>query len=250
MIIFGQHASQHLIATDSSRIIEVWLQQDKQKLAALYELVNTLRQQGLRLQYVPKKTLDKLSEQGNHQGIVLRCKAVPVKNEDDLHDLIKALAAKKRKPLLLVLDGVKDPHNLGACLRSADAAGVDAVIIPKNRAVALTPVVHKVACGASESVPLIQVTNLVRELQWLKKQGIWLIGTADEATDNLYQTDTSGAIAWVMGAEEKGMRRLTREECDTLVNIPMQGMVESLNVSVATGVCLFESVRQRLKTAK
>ena len=244
--IFGLHATEHQIKTDSTRIIEVWLQQDKQKLSALKNVVQTLQKQGLRLQYVPKKTLDKMTDNGNHQGIVFRCKEQPHYDEHDLDILLKNLARKKQKPLLLVLDGVKDPHNLGACLRSADAAGVHAVIIPKDRAVALTPVVHKVACGATQSVPLIQVTNLARHLNHLKQQGIWLIGTADEMSDTLYQTDVSGAIAWVMGAEEKGMRRLTREQCDVLVKIPMQGHVESLNVSVATGICLFESVRQRL----
>jgi 23S rRNA (guanosine2251-2'-O)-methyltransferase len=146
---------------------------------------------------------------------------------------------------LLVLDGVQDPHNLGACLRSADAAGVDAVIVPKDKAAGLTPVVRKVACGAAENVPFFQVTNLARTLRDLQERGIWLIGAAGEAESSLYQADLRGPLALVMGAEEQGMRRLTREHCDVLVNIPMAGSVESLNVSVATGICLFEAVRQR-----
>ncbi|HGX92090.1 MAG TPA: 23S rRNA (guanosine(2251)-2'-O)-methyltransferase RlmB, partial [Candidatus Tenderia sp.] len=146
---------------------------------------------------------------------------------------------------LLILDGVQDPHNLGACLRSADAAGVDAVIVPKDKAAGLTPVVRKVACGAAESVPFYQVTNLARTLRELQELGVWLVGAAGEADTTVYQADLKGSLAIVMGAEEKGLRRLTREHCDSLIKIPMAGTVESLNVSVATGICLFEAVRQR-----
>jgi len=156
------------------------------------------------------------------------------------------LLANKKNLLLLILDGVQDPHNLGACLRSADAAGVDLVIAPKDRSVGLTPVVCKVACGGAESVPFVQVTNLARTLKWLQnEQGVWLIGTAGEAEVELYDADLKGNTAIVMGGEEKGLRRLTRETCDTLVKLPMAGNVESLNVSVAAGICLFEAVRQR-----
>ena len=146
---------------------------------------------------------------------------------------------------LLVLDGVQDPHNLGACLRTADAAGVDAVIAPKDRAAGLTPTVRKVACGAAESVSFIQVTNLARILKQLKDADVWIVGTAGEADAELYDIDLKGKLAIVMGAEEKGMRRLTRENCDQLVKLPMAGQVESMNVSVTTGICLFEAVRQR-----
>ena len=169
--------------------------------------------------------------------------------ERDESELLKILAKAmeaKRVPLVLVLDGVQDPHNLGACLRSADAAGVDAVVVPKNRAVHLTETVRQVACGAAESVPFVAVTNLSRCLKSLQDAGLWLVGTADEATQSFYETDLTGPIAIVMGAEGTGVRRLTAEHCDFLVNIPMQGSVECLNVSVATGVCLFECVRQRL----
>jgi len=153
-------------------------------------------------------------------------------------------------PLFLVLDGVTDPHNLGACLRTADAAGVAAVIAPKDKSAPLNATVAKVACGAAEVVPYIQVTNLARTLQLLKQHGIWITGTAGEADQSVYQADLTGPQAIVMGAEGKGMRRLTREQCDQLVNIPMAGEVSSLNVSVATGVCLFEVVRQQLNKAE
>jgi len=149
--------------------------------------------------------------------------------------------------LLLILDGVQDPHNLGACLRSADAAGLLAVIAPKDRSVGLTPTACKVASGVAESVPFIQVTNLVRTIRWLQSEaGVWVVGAAGEAETSLYQTDLNGPLALVMGGEEKGMRRLTREACDLLVKLPMLGSVESLNVSVACGICLFESNRKRM----
>jgi 23S rRNA (guanosine2251-2'-O)-methyltransferase len=148
-------------------------------------------------------------------------------------------------PLILVLDGVTDPHNLGACLRTADAAGALAVIVPKDKSATLTPVVRKVACGAAEVIPLVAVTNLARTLEKLQQRGLWVVGTAGEAEQEIYQQDLTGPLVMIMGAEGKGMRRLTREHCDFLVKLPMAGSVSSLNVSVATGVCLFEAVRQR-----
>ena len=177
-----------------------------------------------------------------HQGVVARCRAVTVWQEDDLDQLLDGLSVP---PLLLVLDGVQDPHNLGACLRSADAAGVHAVIAPRDRAVGLTPVVRKVASGAAETVPFIQVTNLARTLRTLKDKGLWTVGADAEGDGDVFSADLRGPTVLVMGAEGQGMRRLTREHCDLLVRIPMQGTVESLNVSVATGICLFEAVRQR-----
>jgi 23S rRNA (guanosine2251-2'-O)-methyltransferase len=148
-------------------------------------------------------------------------------------------------PLLLILDGVTDPHNLGACLRTADAAGVHAVIAPRDRAVGLNATVQRVACGAADTVPYLMVTNLARTMRGLKDRGVWLVGTDDQAADSMHQIDARQPMAWVMGAEGEGMRRLTRETCDQLVNIPMLGSVESLNVSVASAVCLYETVRQR-----
>ena len=158
---------------------------------------------------------------------------------------LDAVLNKQSEPFLLVLDGVTDPHNIGACLRTADAAGVHAVIVPKDKSAGLTATARKVACGAAESVPLIQVTNLSRTLKHLQDKGVWVIGTAGEAEQLIYQVDLKGPTALVMGAEGKGMRRLTREHCDQLVKLPMAGAVSSLNVSVATGVCLYEIVRQR-----
>ncbi len=167
-----------------------------------------------------------------------------VRNEGFLFDLLEKTDTE---PFLLVLDEVQDPHNLGACLRTADAAGVDAVIAPKDRAVSLTETVCRVACGGAESVPYVQVTNLARTLKHLKAAGVWLVGTSDQAEQSLHEIDMTGPLAIVMGAEGKGLRRLTGENCDFLVSIPMSGSVGCLNVSVATGVCLFEAVRQRTK---
>lgn len=175
-----------------------------------------------------------------HQGVVLMAASYPSYSEADLPTLIN----NHEKVLLLILDGVTDPHNLGACLRTADAAGVTVVIAPKDRSVAITPTVRKVACGAAETVPFIQVTNLARTLTYLQQQGIWIYGTADEASQSLYHTQFPAKVALVLGAEGAGLRRLTREHCDALIAIPMHGSVSSLNVSVATGICLFEVVRQ------
>jgi 23S rRNA (guanosine2251-2'-O)-methyltransferase len=168
--------------------------------------------------------------------------AVRVRTEDDLHAILDELEAP---PLLLILDGVQDPHNLGACLRTADAAGVQAVVVPKDRSVGLTDVVRVVACGAAEVIPLIQVTNMARCLKALKERNIWLVGTADKADQSLYEVDLTGPLGVVMGAEGQGLRRLVAEQCDFLVSLPMEGSVPCLNVSVATGVCLFEAGRQR-----
>ncbi len=165
-----------------------------------------------------------------------------VRDEAFLFSLIEKTTAP---PFLLILDNVQDPHNLGACLRSADGAGVQAVIIPKDRSVHLTDTVRSIACGAAEHIPLVEVTNLARVLDQLKDQGVWLVGTADQAPKSLYELDLTGPLALVMGSEGKGLRRLTAEKCDFLASIPMYGKVESLNVSVATGVCLYEAVRQR-----
>lgn len=164
------------------------------------------------------------------------------RDESDLQDILDSSEA----PFFLVLDGVQDPHNLGACLRTADGAGVDAVIAPRNRAVGMTETVSRISCGAAENVPFILVTNIVRTLKELQKNGVWTVGTADGAeSSSLYDVDFKGAMALVMGAEDKGLRRLTQETCDLVVSIPMRGKVDCLNVSVATGVCLYEALRQR-----
>ncbi len=171
---------------------------------------------------------------------------VPRVSEEELYARLPALLA----PLVLILDGIEDPHNLGACLRSADAAGAHAVIAPKHHAASMTETVRRIACGGAESVPFVQVTNLARSMRKLKDAGLWLVGTADEADQLLYETDLSGPVGIVLGAEGKGMRRLTTENCDFLARIPMHGSVECLNVSVAAGVCLFEAVRQRRTAPK
>ncbi|ALG67345.1 23S rRNA (guanosine(2251)-2'-O)-methyltransferase RlmB [Beggiatoa leptomitoformis] len=243
-IIFGIHAVQAVLQTDASRILEVWIQEGRHD-ARMEALLTQVRQQGLTLQTVSKKTLDKQVDEGsNHQGIIARCKAQAMQTQDNLEEL---LAQLDTPPFLLILDTVQDPHNLGACLRTADAAGVHAVIVPKDKACGLSPVVRKVASGGAENVPLIQVTNLATTVRWLKEQGVWIIGTAGESKQSLFATELTGALAIVLGAEGTGLRRLTQELCDTLVNIPMFGHVESLNVSVATGVCLYEAVRQRTR---
>jgi 23S rRNA (guanosine2251-2'-O)-methyltransferase len=240
-IIAGLHAVQSALSHDPASVLELWVDAGRRD-NRLNELVQLAGTHGIAVHRVDSRSLDRRSEGVRHQGVVARCRSAAPLAEADLDEL---LARREGTPLLLVLDGVTDPHNLGACLRTADAAGVWAVITPRDRAAGLTPVARKVASGAAERVPLIQVTNLARTLKQLQSQGIWIIGTGDAADASLYETDLAGPLALVMGAEGKGMRRLTAEQCDQLVAIPMQGSVSSLNVSVATGVCLFEAVRQR-----
>jgi 23S rRNA (guanosine2251-2'-O)-methyltransferase len=214
----------------------------KRKDGRIKEILELAEIAGIPCQRVPGKTLDEQAPVGKHQGVALRVRQRQTQDEPYLKALLKRVEGQ---PFLLILDGVQDPHNLGACLRSADGAGVDAIIAPRDRSVALTSTVRKVASGAAETVPFIQVSNLARTLKWLKAEGIWLVGTAGEATQSLYQVDLRGALAIVMGGEGKGLRRLTREQCDLLVKLPMAGSVESLNVSVACGISLYEAVRQR-----
>ncbi len=239
--VVGHHAVSELLRQQADAIVELLVQTDRRD-RRMQELRDLARSNGIPLIEVDKAVLDKTGAR-NHQGVVARVAAGkgPV-SEQELNALLKQ---NDTVPLLLVLDGVTDPHNLGACLRSADAAGVTAVIIPKDKAVGLTPVVRKVASGAAETVPLVVVTNLARCLQSLQEQGIWIVGTDDKATVSLYEQDLNGPLAIVMGSEGSGLRRLTRECCDYLISIPMAGELSSLNVSVATGVTLFEAVRQR-----
>lgn len=239
--VFGIHAVTALLRHTPEAVIELCFQQgrDDVRLQALHETASSL---GLPLTLCSRQELDRRVD-GVHQGVAALCKPVRrEKNEAFLSDLLGRL---NHPPLLLVLDGVTDPHNLGACLRSAEAAGVDAVIVPRDKSAQLNATVRKVACGAAEVLPFITVTNLVRTMEALKQQGIWLMGLAGEAQQSLYEADLSGSLALVMGSEGKGLRRLTRERCDSLLAIPMAGEVSSLNVSVSTGVCLFEAVRQR-----
>lgn len=243
-LIFGIHAVNSLLEHEPERFIEVFALKDRDN-DRLTPLLTELNNIGISVQFVNRKTLDNKCDGGRHNGVLARVKEGKKLNETDLDTLLNRIEAKGEAPLLLILDGVTDPHNLGACLRSSDAAGVHAVIVPKDKSVQLTSVVRKVACGAAETVPLIAVTNLARTMRELQERQIWIVGTAGEATQDLYQPKLNGPLAIAMGAEEKGLRRLTREHCDELISIPMAGSVSSLNVSVATGICLFEVVRQR-----
>ena len=243
-LIYGIHAVSALLERTPERFIEVWALKGRDD-DRLQPLLTELESLGLKVQSVNRKTLDDKAEGNNHQGIMAKVIEAPKLAEHDLASLLDGLAVQETAPFLLVLDGVTDPHNLGACLRTADAAGALAVIVPKDKSATLNATVRKVACGAAEVIPLVAVTNLARTLEKLQQRGLWLVGTAGEAEQELYQQDMTGPTVLVMGAEGKGMRRLTREHCDYLVRLPMAGSVSSLNVSVAAGVCLFEAVRQR-----
>jgi 23S rRNA (guanosine2251-2'-O)-methyltransferase len=240
-IAYGIHAVRVLLDRHPQRVRRVLLAggRDAGRLAEIRALA---QRAGVQVASAGDAELDKLAAGERHQGVVAE---VLPRAGDPETQLEEALEAAGPAPLLLVLDGVQDPHNLGACLRSADAAGAAAVIVPRDRAAGLTPVVRKVAAGAAETVPLVSVVNLARTLRDLKGRGIWLVGTDDAADKTLYEADLKGPLALVMGSEGEGMRRLTRECCDQRVSIPMAGAVESLNVSVAAGVALFEAVRQR-----
>ena len=240
-MIYGIHAVKAVLERDPARFIEAYVLKGRQD-ERLLPVLNELARLGVSIQEMGRKTLDDKAKGANHQGVIARVTPAKVLNEHDIDGIL----AQHDQPLLLVLDGVTDPHNLGACLRNADAAGVAAVIVPKDKSAAMNATVSKVACGAAETVPLVRVTNLARTMRALQEQGIWFVGTAGEATHDIYQSKLTGPLAIVMGAEGDGMRRLTRETCDDLIKIPMAGSVSSLNVSVASGVCLFEAVRQRL----
>lgn len=238
---FGLHAVAALLESSPERVQELRCQAGRQD-RRLQQIRRQAEAAGVSCREFSRAELDEMVS-GRHQGVVAVAEpGAAAHSEADLPALIEAAGPKA---LVLVLDGITDPHNLGACLRSADAAGVCAVVVPRDKAVGLTPVVSKVACGAAESVPFIQVTNLARSLRQLQELGVWLVGLAGEADMSLYQVDLRGPVALVLGAEGSGMRRLTKEVCDYLVKLPMAGSVSSLNVSVATGISLFEAVRQR-----
>jgi 23S rRNA (guanosine2251-2'-O)-methyltransferase len=239
--LFGLHVIESLLQHHPQQIIELWTDPQRRD-QRVQEVLTLARAQGLKVQHAERATLDKMAEGGTHQGIVARCKNTHFYTEDHLPELLRHL---HEPPLLLVLDSVQDPHNLGACLRTAEAAGVHVVLVPKDRAASLSATVRKVASGAAERVPLIQVTNLARTLRHLQEQGIWVVGTDSEAKHSLFESDLRLPLALVLGAEGSGLRRLTRETCDSLIKIPMRGAIESLNVAAAAAVCLFEAVRQR-----
>ncbi len=240
-LIFGMHAVQAVLQHEPDTIKQIWMEHARRDKRA-QTITQLARQHAIPLQRVERQELDQMADGGRHQGIVAEARLQPALSETGLKALLAGLAVP---PFILILDGVQDPHNLGACLRTADAAGVHAVIAPRDKACGLTSTVRKVASGAAETVPFVQVTNLVRTIKELQQAGIWITGTDLDTPESLFDCDLTGPLALVLGAEGKGLRRLTREACDSLVRLPMHGTVQSLNVSVSAGVCLYEALRQR-----
>lgn len=240
-MIYGLHAVQAALDVPVTRIKEIWLAADRNddRIQAIFDAA---QQQGVVVHKSERETVDKIAPTVQHQGCAARCKPLEILDETGLMSLLANLT---EPAFLLILDGVQDPHNLGACLRTAEAAGVHAVVAPRDRATGLTATAIKISSGSAERVPFVQVTNLARFLKDLQQSGVWLVGTSGDCSTSLYEADFSGATAVILGAEGAGIRRLTREHCDQVVFIPMQGQAESLNVSVAAGVCLFEAYRQR-----
>lgn len=240
--VYGVHAVTALLNNRHRKTKTIFVNEERsdQRLQAICELAaqHNVPVETLSVQKMKQRFADII-----HQGVVAL--AAPLRDYNE-SDLLALLSDNKQPGLILLLDGVTDPHNLGACLRTADAAGVDFVIIPKDKSASITPAVSKVACGAAESVPLVRVTNLVRAMEIIKQEGVWIYGAAGEATQSVYQLNFQSTVALALGAEGDGLRRLTREHCDGLFALPMLGTVESLNVSVATGISLYEVVRQRL----
>ncbi len=249
-VLFGFHAVGVRLKTAPNSIIEIYYEPTRRD-ARMRQFIEKVTESGVRLIEADGMRLAKLAGSHGHQGVAARVQEIKqVHSLDELLENLEAANAElppdeRTPPLILVLDGVTDPHNLGACLRVADGAGAHAVIAPKDHAAGINATVAKVASGAAETVPYFMVTNLARTLGELKERNIWVIGTSDQATQTIYQADFKGAVALVLGAEGDGMRQLTAKTCDQLVSIPMRGAVESLNVSVASGICLYEAVRQR-----
>jgi 23S rRNA (guanosine2251-2'-O)-methyltransferase len=239
-IIYGIHAVHNAIKRQPAAVHEVWLDKDRRD-KRLADIARLSQNHAVECRRASRSELDALTEGEKHQGVVARVSNQASLTESELLDCLVDNPA----PLVLVLDGVQDPHNLGACLRTADAAGVDALVIPKDRSVGITATVEKVASGAAQAVSLVPVTNLARTLDRFKQLGLWITGADDKAEQCIFDLDFTGPSVLVLGAEGSGLRRLTKEKCDFLVNLPMAGVVSSLNVSVAAGVCLFEAVRQR-----
>jgi 23S rRNA (guanosine2251-2'-O)-methyltransferase len=242
-ILFGFHAITVRIKTAPKSVLELHVEANRRD-ARMRSFVDRARESDIKIVETDGERLDKMAGTTRHQGVVARVEVVAMP-----HSLDEVIEAVEGPPLLLFLDGVTDPHNLGACLRVADGAGAHAIVAPKDHAVGLNATVAKVASGAAETVPYIMVTNLARTLNEMKDFDIRVIGTSDDAEQTLYDLDLTGPIAFVLGSEGDGLRQLTRKTCDQLVRIPMAGAVESLNVSVAAGVCLFEALRQRMKSA-
>lgn len=239
-VIYGIHTVRHTLQRDSARVLRVHLLRNL-GTGRLTRLADELRSVPVDVQRCDAETLERLTGTPKHQGVAATVEQAESLDEHDALDLVREV----ERPLLLVLDGIQDPRNLGSCLRTAEAAGVDLVVVGRSRSPALSPAVSKVASGAAELQPIARVANLARFLEQLKELGVWVIGTDGEAQASLYDTDLRGPVAIVLGAEGRGLRRLTRDRCDALVRLPMRGVVESLNVSVATGVCIYECLRQR-----
>jgi len=243
-IIYGLHAVRHALEQAPEQVLELWVQQHKKsspELNNIYQLADAV---SIVVQSVLRATLNKHTGNAVHQGVAIRRRVVKQKQSTDLDSILSL--DRESIPMFLILDGIQDPHNLGACIRTANVAGVDAVIIPKHRAVPVNATVRKVASGAAEHTPCLTVTNIARSIRKLQQTGIWVIGAAEDADTSLYDTDLTLPLALVLGAEGKGIRQNIRKHCDKLVHIPSSATVASLNVSVAAGVCLFEIMRQRL----
>ncbi|HSX21097.1 MAG TPA: 23S rRNA (guanosine(2251)-2'-O)-methyltransferase RlmB [Gammaproteobacteria bacterium] len=240
-IIFGINPIQHLLTHSADKILEISVSASKTD-NRVQAIIDQAKQHDIAVQRIDVKKLDQMFNDQNHQGIIAKIKPTAILTESALKELVNSTS----RPLFLILDGVQDPHNFGACLRTADAAGVTAVIIPRDNAVGITPVVRKVASGAADTIPIVQVSNLARAMRDLQELGVWIVGTAADCEQSIYEQDFTGASAIVLGAEGTGMRQLTAKHCDFLANLPMLGQIESLNVSVAAGICLYEAVRQRM----
>jgi 23S rRNA (guanosine2251-2'-O)-methyltransferase len=244
-LLFGFHAVTSRLRREPSSVSRVLVRRDRVDHRA-QAAIHLAASAGVHIEHVEGERLDEVAGHRRHQGIVAL--AAPLKPVVAVDDVLDMLDPVQDPPLLLILDGVQDPHNLGACLRSADAFGVHAIVVPKDRAVGVNATVAKVASGAVDTVPVITVTNLARTLRALKERGVWLVGADADATESLFTADLTGPIGWVLGAEGSGLRRLTRELCDRIVGIPLQGMVPSLNVSVAAGICMYATRQQRAKS--
>ncbi|TAL58570.1 MAG: 23S rRNA (guanosine(2251)-2'-O)-methyltransferase RlmB [Legionella sp.] len=239
--VYGVHAVSALLSNPHRVVKTLYVSQERVD-KKVQTILDKAAEKHIPVEQLSSAKMNQRFAEFTHQGVVAKAQALTDFVEADLPHL---LSSSKNPGLVLILDGVTDPHNLGACLRSADATGVDFVIIPKDKSAGITPVVSKVACGAAESIPVVRVTNLVRAMEILKEAGVWIYGAAGEANQSLYSVDCTGTVAIAMGAEGEGLRRLTRDHCDGLFALPMLGSVDSLNVSVATGVSLYEVVRQR-----
>jgi len=243
-LVYGLHAVLSLLERRPESVSSLSVQEGRRD-ARLAQVLTLAKGHGIGYREQSARALTALTDGAAHQGVVAHVRPAEPLPESALADRISKASAAGRIPLVLVLDGVLDPHNLGACLRTADATGIDAVIAPRDRAAGLTAVARKVAAGAAESVPFVQVTNLARCLEGLKALNLWVVGAAADASMSVYEADLTGPIALVLGGEGQGLRRLTRERCDLMVKLPLAGSVASLNVSVATGALLYEAVRQR-----